>query len=54
MIVGVNKYRLAEEEKVKVLAIDNTAVREKQLSRLKRVRQARDAEKVCRLSQIPH
>lgn len=37
VIVGVNKYRLAKEETVEVLAIDNTAVREKQIEKLKKV-----------------
>jgi methylmalonyl-CoA mutase N-terminal domain/subunit len=30
VIVGVNKYRLAEEGKINVLEIDNSIVREKQ------------------------
>lgn len=37
VIVGVNKYRLEKEETVEVLAIDNTAVREKQIEKLKKV-----------------
>lgn len=37
VIVGVNKYRLDKEETVEVLAIDNTAVREKQIEKLKKV-----------------
>lgn len=37
VIVGVNKYRLEKEESVDVLAIDNTAVREKQIEKLKKV-----------------
>ncbi|TNM95151.1 hypothetical protein fugu_017910 [Takifugu bimaculatus] len=44
VIVGVNKYRLDKEETVEVLAIDNTAVREKQIEKLKKVRQSRDPE----------
>jgi len=31
-IVGVNKYRLKEEDPIEVLAIDNTFVRQKQVS----------------------
>jgi len=37
-IVGVNKYRLAKEETIPVLQIDNTAVRTKQIEQLNRVR----------------
>ena len=37
VIVGVNKYRLEKEETVEVLAIDNTAVRQKQVDKLKKV-----------------
>ncbi|XP_035278466.1 methylmalonyl-CoA mutase, mitochondrial [Anguilla anguilla] len=44
VIVGVNKYRLEKEESVDVLAIDNTAVRNKQIEKLKRVRETRDSE----------
>ncbi|KAA0708303.1 Methylmalonyl-CoA mutase, mitochondrial [Triplophysa tibetana] len=43
VIVGVNKYRLEKEESVDVLAIDNTAVRNKQIEKLRKVRESRDA-----------
>ncbi|KCV71797.1 methylmalonyl-CoA mutase, mitochondrial [Fonticula alba] len=45
VVVGVNKYRLTEEETelVDVLAIDNESVRNKQVDRLQRVRAERDA-----------
>lgn len=33
----MNKYRLETEETVEVLAIDNTAVRQKQIEKLKKV-----------------
>ena len=46
MIVGVNKYRLKEEELVDVLAIDNTKVRESQAARLKKIRETRDSQNV--------
>ncbi|MBM3526339.1 MAG: methylmalonyl-CoA mutase, partial [Alphaproteobacteria bacterium] len=46
-IVGVNKYRPAEETKVEILDVDNAAVREAQIARLKRIRSTRD-EKSCR------
>ncbi|KAL8585879.1 hypothetical protein ACOMHN_019294 [Nucella lapillus] len=45
-IVGVNKYRLPQEEIVEVLAIDNTHVRHKQVARLTKVRETRDKAKV--------
>ncbi|KAK7133906.1 hypothetical protein R3I94_015683 [Phoxinus phoxinus] len=44
VIVGVNKYRLEKEESVDVLSIDNTAVRNKQIEKLQKVRESRDAE----------
>uniref|UniRef100_A0A4W4FNM1 Methylmalonyl-CoA mutase, mitochondrial n=1 Tax=Electrophorus electricus TaxID=8005 RepID=A0A4W4FNM1_ELEEL len=43
VIVGVNKYRLENEETVDVLAIDNTIVRQKQIEKLQKVK-GRDAE----------
>lgn len=33
-IVGLNKYRLAKEDPLNVLSIDNTAVRNAQIKRL--------------------
>jgi methylmalonyl-CoA mutase len=42
VIVGVNKYQLAEEPDVEILDIDNTAVRKSQVARLKRIRKERD------------
>ena len=46
VIVGVNKYQLAEEPDVDVLDIDNSAVREGQVARLQKLRAERDTE-VC-------
>jgi methylmalonyl-CoA mutase len=46
VIVGVNKYRLAKEDPIEILDIDNHAVRENQIARLKRLRAHRDAAKV--------
>jgi methylmalonyl-CoA mutase len=43
IIVGVNKYQLAEEPSIDILDIDNTAVREAQIHRINQVRQSRDA-----------
>ena len=42
VIVGVNKYRLAEEALIETRAIDNHAVRDSQIERLRAVRAARD------------
>jgi methylmalonyl-CoA mutase len=47
VIVGVNKYRLASEDQLETLEVDNHAVREAQIARLKRVRETRDEAK-CR------
>jgi methylmalonyl-CoA mutase len=41
-IVGVNKYRLEKEDPIDILEIDNTAVREQQIARLKKLRENRD------------
>jgi methylmalonyl-CoA mutase len=46
VIVGVNKYKLATEEHLDTLSIDNHAVREGQIVRLKKMREARN-EAVC-------
>ena len=45
-IVGVNKYRLAQEEALDILEVDNTVVRESQIAKLKQLREERDEEKV--------
>ncbi len=41
-IVGVNKYRLDKEDPIEILEIDNTAVRETQIKRLKALRKERE------------
>src|SRR5512133_2984657 len=46
VIVGVNKYRLAKEDPIEILDIDNHAVREPQIARLTRIRQKRDGAAV--------
>ncbi len=46
IIVGVNKYQLAEEPPIDILDINNTAVREAQIRRLKKVRENR-SESIC-------
>jgi methylmalonyl-CoA mutase len=53
VIVGVNKYRLdakeEEEERQDVLQIDNSAVRDKQINRLKELKANRNEDKVNRV-----
>ena len=46
VIVGVNKYQLAEESDVDILEIDNDAVRDSQIARLNQLRADRDEEAV--------
>jgi methylmalonyl-CoA mutase len=41
-IVGVNKFRLEEEDPIEILEVDNTAVRLSQIERLKELRKNRD------------
>ncbi|MDE6569682.1 MAG: methylmalonyl-CoA mutase [Alistipes sp.] len=41
-IIGVNEYRLEKEAPIDILAVDNTAVRESQIKRLKELRANRD------------
>ena len=41
-IVGLNKYRLDQEDAIEVLKVDNTAVREAQVARLRELREERD------------
>jgi len=46
VIVGVNKYKLATEDLVDVLMIDNDKVREGQIVRLQEIKAKRDTQKV--------
>jgi methylmalonyl-CoA mutase len=46
VIVGVNRYRLAEEEEHDILEVDNARVRAGQIARIEKVRASRDEEKV--------
>jgi len=46
VIVGVNKYRLAKEAPLEIRDIDNHAVRESQVARLKKIRAGRDGAAV--------
>jgi methylmalonyl-CoA mutase len=47
VIVGVNKYTLAEQDEISILDVDNHAVRAGQIARLERIKAARD-ETACR------
>ena len=46
VIVGVNKYRLAQEDPLETLEVDNVMVRDQQIARLAQIRQTRDAARV--------
>ena len=43
VIVGVNKYRLDEQDPIDIRDVDNVQVREAQVARLARIRATRDA-----------
>jgi methylmalonyl-CoA mutase len=45
-IVGVNRLPKAEEEKIEILKVDNSAVREAQIARLEALRRGRSQERV--------
>jgi methylmalonyl-CoA mutase len=45
-IVGVNRYRLAQEEEHDILEVDNAKVRSQQIAKIEKVRAGRDDEKV--------
>ena len=54
-IVGINEYRLDKEDPIEILDVDNTAVRESQLKRLKELKANRDEAKVQKaLAAIEH
>ncbi len=42
VIVGTNRYRLEKEDPIEILEVDNTAVRNSQIERLKKLREERD------------
>jgi methylmalonyl-CoA mutase len=46
VIVGVNKYKLAQQDKVDILEVDNVKVREGQIARLAQIKSTRDRPKV--------
>ncbi|MDC0935185.1 methylmalonyl-CoA mutase [Pirellulales bacterium] len=45
-VIGVNKYRLAREEEINVLHVDNSAVRNSQIEGLARLRKERNQDEV--------
>ncbi len=45
-IVGINKYRLEKEDPIEILDVDNTAVREAQIRRLKSIKANRNEAEV--------
>ncbi|MFD2101029.1 methylmalonyl-CoA mutase [Flagellimonas iocasae] len=46
VIVGVNKYRLEDEDDLQILEVDNAKVRKQQMERLEHIKSTRDASKV--------
>ncbi|MBX6384081.1 MAG: methylmalonyl-CoA mutase [Microbispora sp.] len=47
-VIGVNKYRPETDEPIEVLKVDNTAVRNQQIDKLRRLREERSADAVAR------
>ncbi|MBM7693229.1 methylmalonyl-CoA mutase [Peribacillus deserti] len=46
MIVGVNAFRLEKEDELEILEVDNTAVRQSQLEKLRTLKKERNEERV--------
>lgn len=46
IIVGVNKYKVKDDSQLEILEVDNTEVREKQIERLKKLKQSRNNQDV--------
>lgn len=46
VIVGVNKYKLAKEDALDILEVDNVKVREQQIARLQKIKATRDGAQV--------
>ncbi|WP_182905540.1 methylmalonyl-CoA mutase [Microbispora sp. H13382] len=46
-VIGVNKYRPEADEPIEVLKVDNTAVRDQQIDKLRRLREERSADAVA-------
>ncbi|WP_028851149.1 methylmalonyl-CoA mutase [Thermocrispum municipale] len=47
-VIGVNKYRVDQDEEIEVLKVDNAGVRAQQLAKLERLRAERDQDEVDR------
>jgi methylmalonyl-CoA mutase len=47
VIVGVNKFRLEQEDKIEIRDVDNVAVRDSQIARLRDIRATRDGAAVA-------
>jgi len=47
-IVGINRYRLAKEDPIEILEVDNTSVRQAQIQRLEQIKRTRDQAAVDR------
>ncbi len=47
VIVGVNKYKLKQQDAVEILEVDNVKVREAQIARLQTIKATRDGAKVA-------
>ncbi|WP_435157462.1 methylmalonyl-CoA mutase [Amycolatopsis sacchari] len=45
-VIGVNKYRVVDDQQIDVLKVDNAGVRAQQLEKLRRLREERDAAAV--------
>ena len=43
-VIGVNKYRVATDEQIDVLKVDNSSVRTQQIEKLRRLREERDED----------
>ncbi len=46
VIVGVNKYKLAKEDPIEILEVDNVKVRDQQIARLNDIKKKRDTARV--------
>jgi methylmalonyl-CoA mutase len=46
IIVGVNRYQTTEKDDFEILEVDNTAVRQEQIEKLKKLREERNQKNV--------
>ena len=49
VIVGVNKYKLAKQDKIEVRSVDNSLVRRKQIERLEQIKKTRNNAEVAKI-----